>query len=183
MSVSLFATLTVTDVRRVCSVKRAFNVLLAVSLVHYYPPKHHIRALRIIEEVLSEEPDNIACLMSRGYVMQRAHKWDEAAACFHRVAELAPDDVVDGLRAREEEAWCMVETHNSDAGEKALMEVVDVLDGEEGRENDKARCWWRLGKSRRELGGEQAIAVMRTRPSSLQFLQTMNKHIVVSSPH
>jgi superkiller protein 3 len=41
------------------SVKKAFNVALATSLVHLYPPKHHTRALRILDEVLSEDPNNV----------------------------------------------------------------------------------------------------------------------------
>src|SRR5579863_5485593 len=47
------------------SVRKAFNVTLATSLVHLYPPKHHTRALRILGDVLSEDPNNVNCLMGR----------------------------------------------------------------------------------------------------------------------
>ena len=127
--------------------------------IHHFPPKHHTRALDILDQVLSEDPDNVPGLMSRGYVMQHAKKWEEGSGLFHRAAELRPDDLQDGLRAREEEAWCKVKAHDPDTGEKSLVAIVELLDAEEGREADKARCWWRLGKSRWELGGTLSTAL------------------------
>lgn len=131
--------------------------MLATSLVHFFPPKHHTRALRLIDAVLAEDPVNVKCLMGRGYIMQHALKWGEGGNNFRRVTELLPDDSSEGLRAREEEAWCKVEDHDPDAGEKALMEVINILDSQEGRHQDQARCWWRLGKCRWELGGMQLL--------------------------
>lgn len=134
------------------SVRRALNVLLGVSLVHFFSPKHHVRASRIINEVLQEDTDNIQCLMSRGYIMQAAGKWAEASSTFQRVAELLPDDLYDGLRAREEDAWSMTQAHDPETGDKILQEVIKILD-EEGRNNDSARAWWRSGKARWAMGG------------------------------
>ena len=65
-----------------------------------------------------------------------------------------PDDVHDGLRAREEYAWCMVQSHNALEGEDILTTIVDILDNKKDQERDKARCWWRLGRARWDLGSE-----------------------------
>ncbi|OCH91806.1 TPR-like protein [Obba rivulosa] len=135
-------------------VRKAFNVILATSLVHYFPPKHHSRALGIIDKVLEQDPENIPCLMGRGYIMQFARKWDEARKLFRKVADLIPDDLDTGLRAKEEAAWCQVNMDELDSGAAALQAVLDVLDGLEDRSTDKARCRWRLGKSYWEMGDD-----------------------------
>lgn len=134
--------------------KRAFNVTLVISLVQHQPPKHHARALCILDQVLAEDGSNTVCLMNRGYVMQHAAKWGEAIKAFQQVTKLVPDDVHDGLRAREEYAWCMVQSHNALEGEDILTTIVDILDNKKDQERDKARCWWRLGRARWDLGSE-----------------------------
>ena len=62
--------------------KKAFNVSLATALVQFYPPKHHTRALGIINAVLAKDPDNVPCLMGRGYILEYVGKWQEAEALF-----------------------------------------------------------------------------------------------------
>ncbi|KAI0082004.1 TPR-like protein [Panus rudis PR-1116 ss-1] len=133
-------------------VAKAFNVILGVALVDLYPPKHHARALGILDEVLAQDADNVRCLMGRAYVLQYAKKWSDAAELFSRVVQLIPDDMDDGLRAREELAWCKAQSGDPDGGAKALREVLDTLDTLEGREHDQARCWWRLGKCYWDIG-------------------------------
>lgn len=134
-------------------VKKAFNVVLATSLVHYFPPKHHIRALGIIDEVLTLDPDNVACIMGRGYILEALKRWDDAAELFERIAQALPD-VGDGLRAKEEQAWCRFQVHDGETAISGLKLVLDVLDGLENRNEDKARCLWRIGKCHWEAGGE-----------------------------
>ncbi|KAJ3553260.1 hypothetical protein NM688_g3709 [Phlebia brevispora] len=138
------------------AVKRSLKTMLAVSLVHFFPPKHHMRALRIIDEVLQDDENNIQCLMGRGYIMQAANKWEEASHAFRSVAELLPDDSQDGLRAQEEDAWCKVQTHDAESAEKTLRAIAETLDEYEGRERDQARCWWRLGKALCAIGDIEA---------------------------
>lgn len=136
-----------------CSVRRAFNVILGVSLVHHFPPKHHTRALRIIDVVLSHDSGNVPCLLARGCIMRDAHKWDDAIAAFGGVVVLLPDDPKDGLRAREERAWCLLQRQEAAEAEIEFLSVLDVIDLEDGRDTEKARCWWRLGRCRWDLGG------------------------------
>ncbi|GJE96722.1 TPR-like protein [Phanerochaete sordida] len=131
---------------KLSQVKLAFNVLLANALVHFFPPKHHARARRIIDEVLWEDPDNIRSLMDRGYIQQYAKQWVEASETFYKISGLLPEDLDDGLRAKEEVAWSKAQVADPDSGVKALRVVLEVLDNLEGRDHDQARCWWRLGQ-------------------------------------
>lgn len=126
--------------------RRTFNVMLGTSLVHYYPPKHHARALRILDEILSEDDVNVPSLMGRAYILQASRDWITAEELFLRVTELLSDDVDQGIRAREEHAWCMLQQGGDDVAEKELKTVSEVLDDLEDREVDQARCWWRMGK-------------------------------------
>ena len=141
------------------SVRKAFNVALATSLVHLYPPKYHTRALRILEDVLSEDPNNVNCLMGRGYVFQRAGKWLEAASCFSRVSDGHLEETRDSIRAQEEHAWCQVQLNHFEMAITELRTVIELLEGEKEGDEDKSRCWWRLGKAYWEMGGVSSFTI------------------------
>jgi superkiller protein 3 len=134
-------------------VRKAFNVVLGTGLVHFNPPKHHLRALGILDVVLEADKDNIVALMGRGYVMQSAKRWEDARELFGRVAALRPDDLAEGIRAKEEEAWAEVHLENLDIAEGALRSILETLDGTEERGEDKARCSYRLGRCLWARGG------------------------------
>ncbi|RPD63776.1 TPR-like protein [Lentinus tigrinus ALCF2SS1-6] len=140
--------------RPIRQTKKAFKTTLGTSLVHHFPPKHHTRALRYIDEVLAEDPKNIPALMGRGFILQYAKKWSEASLIFAKVAELDADGVEHGLRAKEEHAWCTVMCGDLQAAADELREVIRVLDELEGRDDDKARAWWRLGRCYWDMGVE-----------------------------
>lgn len=133
-------------------VRMAFQIALSVSLVKLFPPKHHVQALAILSDVLAQDPNNIPCLMSHGCILQHSNLWSEAENLFKRVGELEPDHNV-ALEAREERAWCIIQAGRLDEGGAELKEVVQALDDEEGKEEQKARAWWRLGKSFWKSGG------------------------------
>ena len=128
-------------------------MILGTSLVHYYPPKHHTRALRILDDILSDNDANVPSLMGRAYILQASKNWAVAAELFLRVKELLLDDVDEGIRAQEEHAWCMLQQGNNDVAASELKAVSEVLDNLEGREMDQARCWWRMGKCAWQTGG------------------------------
>ena len=50
--------------------------------------------------------------------------------------ELLPDNVDEGIRAREEHAWCMLQQGNGDVAVNELKAVSEILDGLDGREVD-----------------------------------------------
>jgi hypothetical protein len=98
--------------------------------------------------------------MARGHILQHSDRWAYAQTLFARVAELVPDDPVDGLRAREEEAWCKMQMRELEEAKGKLEELTGLLDALDGRETDKARCWWRLGKCCWELDGTHARSAL-----------------------
>lgn len=140
-------------------VRKAFNVTLATSLVHFYPPKNHSRALRIIEDILTEDPDNVAALLARGFVLQYAKRWEDAAELFAKVVRLNPDDLDAASRAKEECAWCIAKCGDLQAAADELRQVINDLEGIEGHEEDKARCWWKLGCCYWDMGGKTSCCL------------------------
>ncbi|KAL4074288.1 superkiller protein 3 [Scleroderma citrinum] len=136
--------------RKLREVRKAFNIALATALVHLHPPKHHHRALRILDDVLKQDPSNFDVLLARGYLLQHAEKWEEAEAVFSKAAGLIPMDTLKGVRVTEESSWCLSRTNPED-GLHALKEVLKYLEGAE-HELDRARCLWRIGKVCWDLG-------------------------------
>ena len=134
--------------------KKAFNVVLATSLIHYFPPKHHLRALKIIDDLLADDPENISALTGRGFILQHAKKWTEASAIFRKASQLDPDGFTHGVRAKEEYAWSEMMCGSLEVAAEELRSVIGVLDQLEDREEDQARCWWKLGRCYWEMGGE-----------------------------
>jgi superkiller protein 3 len=140
-------------------VRKSFNITLAQALVHLYPPKHHPRALPLLENVLSQDPDNVSCLMARGYVLQFAEKWDAAESIYSHVIKIVGDtDTNVLLDAREQQAWSQIRKGDKDEGVKNLRSLIQLLDVEEGREEQKARAWWRLGQSIQQPSGKFRVS-------------------------
>lgn len=146
-------------------VTKAFNIVLATSLVHWFPPKNHIRALRIIDDIFVEDPDCVSALMGRGFILQYAKRWEEAADFFSKVVKLQPEDFDQPSRAREERAWCLAMCGRLQESADELREVIDALENVEGHEEDKARCWWKLGRCYWQMGGKRFLCLRRLRTS------------------
>ncbi|KZT56246.1 hypothetical protein CALCODRAFT_323866 [Calocera cornea HHB12733] len=144
---------------------KSLNTELATALVHLHPPKHHPRALRLLDQILAQDPNSIPALMGRGYVLQAQAKWGEAAISFSKVIALEQGkresageeeeggDVTGGmplveLEAREERAWCWVRNGVGEKGESGLRDSVGLWDASPlpGIERQQARAWWRLGR-------------------------------------
>ncbi|KAF8757237.1 Tetratricopeptide repeat [Rhizoctonia solani] len=139
-------------------VRKAFDVILATGLVHLYPPKHHARASRILEEVLARNPGHVGALMARAYIYQYAKNWGDAVKHFQRVMkETDGDDTVGwvGVRAREEVAWCMAMDGQLETSLSELREVSSALALGDAPPDDRARVEWRLGKCLWDIGGER----------------------------
>lgn len=138
-------------------VRKAFNVGLASALVHLYPPKHHPRALRLLDEVLKFDPNSVDALIGRGYVLQYIGKWEEAEGLFSKATLLVPPGTQKSFRAKEESAWCLSKIQLWE-GVEALKEVLNDLQGDE-HEMDRARCLWRIGQCCWEMGGRFSLPI------------------------
>jgi superkiller protein 3 len=97
--------------------------------------------------------------MGRGYVLQRAGKWLEAASCFSRVFGSHPEETHDTIRAQEEHAWCQVQLNHIDMAITELRIVIELLENEKDGDEDKPRCWWRLGRAYWEMGGRSLFPI------------------------
>ncbi|KZO90759.1 TPR-like protein [Calocera viscosa TUFC12733] len=150
-------------------VTKSLNTELATALVHLHPPKHHPRALRLLDQVLAQDPNSVPALMGRGYVLQTQGKWGESAILFSKVVgleqakrESAEGDEADAtgsmevveIEAREERAWCWVRNGVGEKGEEGLREAVGLWDASPhpGIGRQQARAWWRLGRCLWENG-------------------------------
>ncbi|KAG1771164.1 superkiller protein 3 [Suillus placidus] len=154
--------------RELREVGKAFHIILATSFVHLFPPKHHPRALYFLNDILKQDPTNVDGLMGKGYVFQYAEKWEEAEVQFAQAAEQLSDDMDKGVEAKEESAWCLSRIH-ADAGVDALKEVFETLKDIVGRDTDKARCLWRIGRCYWDLGG-------KSREEAFKYFITSLKH-------
>ncbi|KAJ4468236.1 TPR-like protein [Lentinula aciculospora] len=143
--------------KNLLNVRLGFQAILATSLVHLYPPKHHHRALQLIDEILTVSPQNIAGILGKGYILESGNKWEEAAVHFAKVLELLGDGDDKGLRAKEEYAWCISRGGDIQGGIDSIENVLQILNDLEGRDHDRARCHWRLGKCLWDLGSEKTI--------------------------
>lgn len=145
--------------------RMALQVILSTALIHFFSPKHHKEATRIVDEVLTVSPLNPAALMGRGFILQAASTWEGAMEAFDRVLESSEDDdergmslkanvaVLRSLRAREESAWCLCQLGRYEEASSGLETVSQRLDAGSGNEDnddaradsDRARCFWRIG--------------------------------------
>jgi superkiller protein 3 len=122
---------------------------MATGLVHHFPPKHHPRALGIIEQVLTKEPNNVPCLLAYAYVLRCGQKYTESRLLFVRVAQLVnkEESRLLYLEAKEEVAWCdslSTNYHDACVGLRSIKDELEVVDNHTER---KARVWWRLGQT------------------------------------
>ena len=130
---------------------------LAKGLVLLFPPKHHLRAARILDEVLKAHPDNVSCLVSKAHVFQYGEKWHEAETLWRQVIQLVPNQGEAHFEALEERAWCQIKYGSLDCGMDVLQTVKEKYDAMDGIEYKKARVWWRIGKCKWDLGGNAFI--------------------------
>ncbi|KAF9007975.1 hypothetical protein BDQ17DRAFT_1275914 [Cyathus striatus] len=138
--------------RKLSQTRTGIQVVLATSYVHLYPPKHHLRALPIIKDILARSPENVPALMGHAYILEETMRWEDAGSLFEKVSNLIGTEEDEGLRAREESGWCQCKMGNTDMGIQQLKGVLEVLNDLNGRESDRARCLWRLGKCCWEIG-------------------------------
>lgn len=145
--------------------RAALDVTLGSALVHFFAPKHHPRALQLLDGVLKQNPKATACLMGKGYIFLGEGRFSEAREQFENalqvergkriVADQAPSNLE--LEATECVGWSMIKEGRLEEGRVKLLEVVDVLDKDDSRNQDSARVWTRIGQAEWEMQGEFQI--------------------------
>jgi superkiller protein 3 len=144
------------------SARAALDVILGTALVHYYAPKHHPRALQLLDGVLKQNPKATACLMGKGYIFLGESRFSEAREQFEQALEierakrLSEDQVRSDLdlEATECVGWSMIKEGRLEEGRQMLLDMVEVLDRDEARNQDSARVWTRIGQAEWQMGGE-----------------------------
>ncbi|KAJ9092721.1 hypothetical protein QFC19_008646 [Naganishia cerealis] len=143
-------------------VRAALDITLGTSLVHYFAPKHHPRALQLLDGVLKQNPKATACLMGKGYIFLGEDKFSDARKQFEHALEVEVAKRRDAdqplsnseLEAKENVGWCMIKEGLLEEGRAQLLEVVGVFDNDEARNQDAARLWTRIGQAEWEMEGE-----------------------------
>lgn len=146
--------------------RAVFDVYLGTALVYYFPPKHHPRALTLLEGVLELDPNAVPCLMGRGTILQAQNRWADARADFQKIYDLETseenggDDEAalnlseDALRAGEQVGWSLVKEGQPTQGRDALDRIASALEVMPGQDLAASRVQWRIGVALWESGGK-----------------------------
>ena len=135
-------------------IRKSFNVTLGTGLVYLYPPKHHTRATRILDEVISVDSNCVSALMARGSILQVAKKWDDAVGIYTKVIGLTVDKESTKSVAEEEHAWCLIHIGDMDTAAGELQHVLDIAEESDESDLRKAKILWKLGQCHWKMGGD-----------------------------
>ncbi|WWC70645.1 uncharacterized protein I206_104596 [Kwoniella pini CBS 10737] len=143
------------------SVRASLDTILGLACVPYFAPKHHPRAIRLLEGVLKFEPNNKEARFARAQIHQAAGKWSHARKEFKSLIDAGGDEK-DVVAAKEELAWCLVNDGDLEKGREILEEVVEIRDArweKDGKDDEaysRARAWWRLGRAEWSIGDDES---------------------------
>lgn len=139
--------------------RASLETALGVALVPYFSPKHHPRATRLLNAVLTAQPSNAEARFARAQIFQTAGNWREARKHFQQILDQGGEEK-EMVAAREEVAWCLVNEGSLEEGRDILEGVVELRDerketsGKDDEPYARARAWWRLGRTEWMIGGE-----------------------------
>ncbi|KAL8292821.1 hypothetical protein RQP46_000515 [Phenoliferia psychrophenolica] len=127
--------------------RRTLDSHLAISLVHLDPPNHHLRALRLLDTLLSSAPSSpeIPLLTAKAYVLQYAEKWALAVKAWDAVLAASVEPTTAELEVKAERSWCIFNAGELEVAHESMKEVVDALQArkavrdEEKKVKEKAR--------------------------------------------
>ena len=140
------------------SAQTSLDTALGIALVPYFPPKHHVRAGRLLSGVLDKEDTNSEARFAQAQILETSGKWSEARQHFQTILDQGGEEKM-MVAAREELGWCLVSEGKLNEGRDILEEVVGSRDtrweqtGNEDEALPRARAWWRLGKTEWSIGG------------------------------
>ncbi|EIW82901.1 TPR-like protein, partial [Coniophora puteana RWD-64-598 SS2] len=138
--------------------RQSLEECLSWALVHLHPPRHHPRAIHLVEAALAQNAQRSRSLITKGYIMQNASRWQEAADLASRKARVIQDNT---LLAEEEYSWCVSRLEGRIVeGLAGLQSVKATLEGlhekDSSHAEDIARCVWRIGECNWANGDAEA---------------------------
>lgn len=118
--------------------------------------------MQLLDGVIKQNPKATACLMGKGYIFlgegrfTEAREQFEAALEIERSKRIVADQAMSNLELEATECvgWSMIKESRLEEGRSKLLEVVDVLDEDESRNQDSARVWTRIGHAEWEMQGQ-----------------------------
>lgn len=134
----------------------AFERTIAISFTYNYPPKHHMRAMGHIYNVLNQRPQDVDILIAQGICLEYGEKWDQAREVFDKIISIDSSNLI----AKEEHSWCYVMQADYANGKAGLEQVLDELskrDDIDDHATHQARCYFKLGKCLWEQGGQEKV--------------------------
>lgn len=122
---------------------------LATALVYEDAPIHHRRALKILNDVLAETPENLQCLIGKGRVLSQSEQWQDALIAFDGALAHPSLDEELRLELRSDRAWCLIGLERFEESQKEIKNVIDIVEAEDREVSwapeRRALLWWRLG--------------------------------------
>lgn len=134
--------------------RRYINVNLAHALVHLEPPTHHGRALRVLNDLLDDQPDDLRCLADKGFVLSAASRWSEAVEALERCRRIGCDDRMLDLQIQSELSAAKMGLEDWSAAERLLQALLTSIreESESGvlpessLSGIRAKVHWQLGQ-------------------------------------
>lgn len=110
------------------STRRTLESHLALALVNFDPPTHHLRALRLLDSLIksSSSPDT-ALLGGKARVLQSSEKWQQAIEVWDLVLANDPSH---GLKneAVAEKSWSLYHAGELQASRDGFEQVIQALE-------------------------------------------------------
>lgn len=123
--------------------KRAFSLDLATVYTYVDAPKDHNAALRLYDNILSGDSDNIQAKMGKGIIFIERKNWEEAMTLLTEVHEQSPDN----LEVLSELSWSKAHMGYMEEALVGLDGVVKAIKGMDLRSIDfRALNLWRQAK-------------------------------------
>ncbi|KAK4051115.1 Superkiller protein 3 [Microbotryomycetes sp. JL221] len=135
------------------SSRQEFETRLAIALVYHESPNHHLRALRMLETLLTSDDEDIELLIAKTFVLQSSEQWNLAIKTWDKVLNLfdnvqnVSDSTIQNklLQATSERGWSLYNNGQFIEATQALETVVEQLEqrkkqrDEEQRKKENAR--------------------------------------------
>ncbi|CAI4037040.1 hypothetical protein SMKI_16G3390 [Saccharomyces mikatae IFO 1815] len=123
--------------------KREFSLDLATVYTYVDAPKDHNAALRLYDNILSGDSDNIQAKMGKGIIFIERKNWKDAMTLLTEVHEQSPDN----LEVLSELSWSKAHMGQMDESLIGLDTVVKAIKGMDLRSIDfRALNLWRQAK-------------------------------------